>query len=168
MTRNLKKLADLHDAAPLEEEKEEIIGVNVLNEHYLPAKPAAVQPDSTKVSEEQQKALPDPKKKLANKQKAQQHRDEGAFQTYIFRVFKEVCPDSGLSKKAMQTMEHIVADKFEAIMHESRALILNNKKQTLSSKEVETACRLLIRGELGANAIQAGRKALTKFSTQAE
>ena len=49
----------------------------------------------------------------------------------------------------MNTLNQIIADKFEAIMNESRDLIVNNKKGTLSSKEVETACRLMIKGELG-------------------
>ena len=62
---------------------------------------------------------------------------------------KEVCPDSGVSKKAMTTLNQIVADKFEAIMLEARGLIVTNKKGTLTSKEVETACKLLVKGELG-------------------
>ena len=107
--------------------------------------------------------LTDAKKKQVNK-KALMHRDEGAFQTYIFRVCKEVCPDSGISKKAMNTLNHIISDKFEQIMRESRDLVVNTKKGTITSKEIETACRLLIRGELGNNAVAAGRKALTKFS----
>ena len=50
-------------------------------------------------------------------------------------------------------------------MAESRGLIVNTKKGTLTSKEIEIACKLLITGELGQNAIEIGRKALTKFST---
>ncbi len=66
---------------------------------------------------------------------------------------KEVCPDSGISKKAMVTLNQIIADKFESIMNESRGLVINTKKSTITSKEVETACRLLISGELGNNAV---------------
>ena len=65
----------------------------------------------------------------------------------------------------MNTLNHMIADKFEQIMAESRGLIVNTKKGTLTSKEIEIACKLLIPGELGQGAIDAGRKALTKFST---
>jgi histone H2B len=48
-------------------------------------------------------------------------------------------------------------------MDEARKLVIYNKKQTLSSKEVETATRLLFPGKL---AINQGRAAVTKFSEQ--
>jgi histone H2B len=51
-------------------------------------------------------------------------------------------------------------------MDEARKLVIYNKKQTLSSKEVETATRLLFPGELGKLAINQGRAAVTKFSEQ--
>ena len=104
--------------------------------------------------ESKQKTLPDPKKQSKmNAKKASGHRDDAAFQTYIFRVCKEVCPETGISKKAMSTMNHIIADKFEEIMSESRGLIVNTKKGTITSKEVETACRLLIKGDLGSHSV---------------
>ena len=53
----------------------------------------------------------------------------------------------------MVTLNQIIADKFEAIMNESRGLVINTKKSTITSKEVETACRLLISGELGNNSV---------------
>ena len=74
--------------------------------------------------------------------KAQLHRDEGAFNTYIFRVMKDTLPEEAVSKKAMLTLNHAIADKFEDIMNEARALIVNNKKSTITSKEVETADEL--------------------------
>lgn len=77
---------------------------------------------------------------------------------------KEMAPDSGISKKAMTTLNQIISDKFESIMNESRGLIINNKKGTLTSKEVETACRLLIKGELGSNSVAAGRRAIARYS----
>ena len=65
----------------------------------------------------------------------------------------------------MLTLNQIIADKFEQIMNESRGLIVTSKKSTLTSKEIETACKLMIPGELGSNAVLAGRKALQRFST---
>ena len=77
---------------------------------------------------------------------------------------KEALPEGALSKKAMLTLNNAIADKFEDIMNEARSLIINNKKGTITSKEIETACKLLIPGELGQHAVQTGRKALKKFA----
>ena len=101
----------------------------------------------------EQEPLPDPKKKKVAAKKAQLHRDEGAFNTYIFRVMKDTLPEEAVSKKAMLTLNHAIADKFEEIMNEARALIVNNRKSTITSKEIETACKLLIPGELGMHAV---------------
>ena len=77
---------------------------------------------------------------------------------------KEALPEGALSKKAMLTLNNAIADKFEDIMNEARSLIINNKKGTITSKEIETACKLLIPGELGQHAAHADRKALKKFA----
>ena len=79
---------------------------------------------------------------------------------YIFRVLKEVCPEMSVSKKAMRTLNSINAEKFKEIMVECRNLVINTKKATLSSKEVECAVKLTINGELGVNAVNEGRRAL--------
>ena len=148
-----KKLTKPQVKPVMEESKdEEIIGVKIMSLSEAPANPLA----KVNVNEEsklpQQEPLPDPKKKTAVK-KAQLHRDEGAFNTYIFRVMKDTLPEEAVSKKAMLTLNHAIADKFEDIMNEARALIVNNKKSTITSKEVETACKLLIPGELGMHAV---------------
>jgi histone H2B len=41
-----------------------------------------------------------------------------------------------------------------------------NKKQTLSSREIQTAVRLLLPGELAKHAVSEGTKAVTKFSAE--
>ena len=100
------------------------------------------------------------KKKAAAGKKARNCRDPAAFNTYIFRVLKQVCSEKkqiGISQKAMQTMNSIVADTFDNIMSEGRMLVINGKKSTLSSKDVETAVKLLIPGELGKGSVTEGR-----------
>jgi len=69
------------------------------------------------------KALEEKKKKNQLK-KSNFLRDEGAFNTYLYRVLKETCPDTGISKKAMVTLNQIMVDKFEEVMLESRSLVL--------------------------------------------
>ena len=107
------------------------------------------------------------KKALANK-KARSALDEDAFNLFIYRVLKEQCPNFSISKKAMRTMNSINAEKFSQLMSECRTLVINTKKATLTSKEVETACKLTIFGELGQNAVAEGRQALREHHAGAE
>lgn len=44
-------------------------------------------------------------------------------------------------------------------------LVSNNHKHTLSSREVQTAVRLLLPGELAKHAVSEGTKAVTKYSS---
>ena len=75
-------------------------------------------------------------------------------------MLKDAAPEMGISQKAMHAMNTMCSDKFDQIMAEGRMLVINGKKSTLSSKDVETACKLTIPGELGKGAITQGRQAL--------
>ena len=52
---------------------------------------------------------------------------------------------------------------FERIAVESSRLSLYNKKATISSREIQTAIRLLLPGELAKHAASEGTKAVTKY-----
>ena len=91
-------------------------------------------------------------------------RDNNSFQTYIYRVLKEVKPDVGISKSSMSLINNLISELFENIMKEARNLMIFSKKQTLTSKEIETAIKLLFPGELCKLAVQTSRNSLTKFS----
>jgi len=93
-----------------------------------------------------------------------QLRDPKSFQTYIFRVLKEVKPELGIKKATMETIGFILIELFEKIMREARNLMIFSKKQTLTSKEIETAIKLNFPGELCKLAIQTGRQTLSKFA----
>ena len=57
-------------------------------------------------------------------------------------------------------MNSIISDVFDNLMSEGRMLVINGKKSTLSSKDVETAVKLHVPGELGKAAVQEGRQGL--------
>ena len=65
----------------------------------------------------------------------------------------------------MSIMNSFINDVFEKIAGESARLVRYNKKHTLSSREVQTAVRLLLPGELAKHAVSEGTKAVTKFSS---
>jgi len=48
---------------------------------------------------------------------------------------------------------------------EAGKLATYNKKATLSSREIQTAVRLMLPGELAKHAVSEGTKAVTKFSS---
>ena len=54
-------------------------------------------------------------------------------------------------------------DIFQRIATEAGKLAQYNSKATLSSREIQTACKLVLPGELAKHAISEGTKAVTKF-----
>jgi histone H2B len=108
-----------------------------------------------------------PAKAVAKKTAAAhpKRRRAETFSVYIYRVLKQVHPETGISKKSMSIMNSFINDIFEKIANESSRLVRYNKKHTLSSREVQTAVRLLLPGELAKHAVSEGTKAVTKYST---
>ena len=104
------------------------------------------------------KASTDGKKKR-NKKRVE------SYSTYIYKVLKQVHPDTGISKKGMSIMNSFISDIFERIAGEAGKLTTYNKKATLSSREIQTAVRLMLPGELAKHAVSEGTKAVTKFSS---
>jgi histone H2B len=96
--------------------------------------------------------------------KPRRRRNE-TFSLYIYKVLKQVHPDTGISKKAMNIMNSFINDTFEKIALEASKLVRYNKKRTLSSREIQTAVKLLLPGELAKHAISEGTKAVTKFTS---
>jgi histone H2B len=88
-----------------------------------------------------------------------------SYGTYIYKVLKQVHPETGISKKAMSIMNSFIYDIFEKICGEACKLVRYSKRHTLSSREVQTAVRLLLPGELAKHAVIEGTKAVTKFSS---
>ena len=85
-----------------------------------------------------------------------------SFSIYIYKVLKQVHPEIGLSKLAMSIMNSFVNDIFERLAVEAARLARYSKKPTLSSKEFQTAVRLILPGELSKHAVSEATKAVTK------
>ena len=88
-----------------------------------------------------------------------------SYSTYIWKVLKEVHPDTGISSKAMSIMNSFVNDIFERIAAEASRLSHYNKRSTITSREIQTAVRLLLPGELAKHAVSEGTKAVTKYTS---
>ncbi|XP_069349339.1 histone H2B type 1-A [Eulemur rufifrons] len=88
-----------------------------------------------------------------------------SYSIYIYKVLKQVHPDTGISSKAMSIMNSFVSDIFERIACESSRLAHYNKHSTITSREIQTAVRLLLPGELAKHAVSEGTKAVTKYTS---
>ena len=104
------------------------------------------------------------KGRAASTTKRRRKRKE-SYGIYIYKVLKQVHPDTGISSRAMSIMNSFVNDVFERIAGEASRLSQYNKKSTISSREVQTAVRLLLPGELAKHAVSEGTKAVTKYTT---
>jgi Core histone H2A/H2B/H3/H4 len=76
----------------------------------------------------------------------------------LVRNKQQVHPDTGISKKGMSIMNSFINDIFGRIAEEAGKLSTYNKKATLSSREIQTAVRLMLPGELAKHAVSEGTK----------
>merc|ERR1711892_1654882 len=98
------------------------------------------------------------------KRKTKRKRKE-SYAIYIYKVLKQVHPDTGFSSKAMSIMNSFVNDPFERIAAEASRLAHYNKRSTITSRGIQTAVRLLLPGELAKHAVSEGTKAVTKYTS---
>ncbi|KAK5155687.1 Histone H2B [Curvularia clavata] len=99
-----------------------------------------------------------------DKKKRTKTRKE-TYSSYIYKVLKQVHPDTGISNRAMSILNSFVNDIFERVATEASKLAAYNKKSTISSREIQTSVRLILPGELAKHAVSEGTKAVTKYSS---
>jgi len=97
--------------------------------------------------------------------KKKHRKRKESYAIYIYKVLKQVHPDTGISSKAMSIMNSFVNDIFERIAAEASRLAHYNKRSTITSREIQTAVRLLLPGELAKHAVSEGTKAVTKYTS---
>ena len=104
------------------------------------------------------------RKRVKDAKKRRTRRKE-SYGSYIYKVLKQVHADVGVSTKAMSIMNSFVNDIFERIAGDASILTHQNKRSTISSREIQTSVRLLLPGELAKHAVSEGTKAVTKYSS---
>ncbi|KAI9498480.1 histone-fold-containing protein [Zychaea mexicana] len=104
-------------------------------------------------------------KKVKSGDKKRKVSRKETYSSYIYRVLKQVHPDTGISNKAMSILNSFVNDIFERIASEASKLAAYNKRSTISSREIQTAVRLILPGELAKHAVSEGTKAVTKYTS---
>jgi histone H2B len=104
-------------------------------------------------------------KSISKSDKKKKRKRKESYAIYIYKVLKQVHPDTGVSSKAMSIMNSFVNDIFERIAAEASRLAHYNKRSTITSREIQTAVRLLLPGELAKHAVSEGTKAVTKYTS---
>merc|ERR1712228_940078 len=129
-----------------------------MGSQFLCATPSVNMPPKTSGKAAKSIAKGDKKSKKNKKRKE-------SYAIYIYKFLKQVHPDTGVSSKAMSIMNSFVNDLFERILAEASRLAHYNKRSTITSREIQTAVRLLLPGELAKHAVSEGTKAVTKYTS---
>nr|XP_035951996.1 histone H2B-like [Halichoerus grypus] len=87
-----------------------------------------------------------------------------SFATYFPRVLKQVHEGLSLSQKTVSLMDSFVKDIFERIADEASRLARSTKRSTITSREIQTAVRLLLPGEIGKFAVSETSKAVIRYT----
>merc|ERR1719474_212889 len=87
-----------------------------------------------------------------------------SFNLYIFKVLKQVHPEIGMSKRAMNVMNGFVHDTFDRIANEAGNIVKYNKRSTMDARAIQCACKLVLPGELSKHAETEANKAVNKYA----
>ncbi len=87
------------------------------------------------------------------------------FKPHIYKVLKQVHPETGLTTDGKEQMNHFVEHFADKIADEAVFLAKKEHKATISSREIQTAVRLVLPGELARHAVSEGVKAVTKYTS---
>ena len=115
----------------------------------------------TKLSQRRGRGRP---KKDGSSSKKSKKPDFGKWKSFVYKVLKQVHPEIGISSKAMNIMESFCNDLFERLAAEAAKLARYSKQSTILSRDIQTAVRLIIPGELAKHAVSEGTKAVTKYN----
>jgi histone H2B len=74
---------------------------------------------------------------------------------------KQVHRDHGITKIAMSILNSFCFDIFDRIAEEASKLCKHNKISTLNAREIQTATKLVLNGDLATHAVTEGQKAVT-------
>nr|XP_012419937.1 PREDICTED: late histone H2B.L4-like [Odobenus rosmarus divergens] len=91
-------------------------------------------------------------------------RCPNSFAAYFPRVLKQVHEGLSLSQKTVSILDSFVKDMFECIADEASRLARSTKCSTITTREIQTAMRLLLPGEIGKHAESEATKAIIRYT----
>jgi histone H2A len=103
----------------------------------------------------QEQTKPRSKKSRSKKTKA------GKFDIYISRVLKQVHPDCSISANTKSQVDYFL--NLLAVKIIEQVVSMLSGRKTVSSRDIQSAIRIILPGELAKHAISEGTKAVTKY-----
>jgi len=88
------------------------------------------------------------------------------YSIYIRRVLKQVHPDGGINKNALSQINSLLNVWCDKLASKAVTLMHHHKQKTVSSRDIQSAVRLLLPGELAKHAVSEGTKAVTRFTSR--
>ncbi|KAH0471823.1 MAG: hypothetical protein KVP17_002473 [Porospora cf. gigantea B] len=92
------------------------------------------------------------------------NRKTNPFRSAIWKLIKQEIGSMKVSNKSLEVFTSFVMDTFRRLVGEASELAKHGKKDTIQQRDVLTACKLTIGGELGRHAMMETQNALGKFS----
>ncbi|XP_075399312.1 histone H2B type 1-K-like [Tenrec ecaudatus] len=96
---------------------------------------------------------------LQEDSKKRERSRKESYSVYVYKVLKQVHPDTGISSKVMGIMNSF-NNIFKRITREASCLGHYNRCSTITSPEIQTAVRLLLPGEQAPST-----KSITKYTS---
>ena len=88
------------------------------------------------------------------------------FVLSLYKLLKQLHPDIGISSKAMSCMNSIVNALFEKIAAEAGRLSFYSVRYSITSREVQTAVRILFPVNMSKESVTVGTNAVNKYKSQ--
>ncbi|GCB70844.1 hypothetical protein scyTo_0001387 [Scyliorhinus torazame] len=104
-------------------------------------------------------------KPIAKDDKKRRKSRKESYSIDIYKVTKQVHPDTSISSKATSTMNSFADDIFERIVGETSRLAHCNKRSTISSRETQTTCACCCPGNWPITPCRRGSKAVTTYTS---
>ncbi len=95
--------------------------------------------------------------------KSKPRKRKASFAIYVYRVMQQVHPNLGITKKAMNIMDSLVLNMFDRITENAVKLPSYSKARTITSREIETAVKLIMPRELAAHGGADAKKAVSTY-----
>ncbi|XP_007530522.1 histone H2B, sperm-like [Erinaceus europaeus] len=165
------KPMDLMDEDPVETDTTDVLTVEDITDDDFPDEDANA--EVTKEETMQEKSLeeeaegsqPSGSRRHRRRRRRRRRHCLRNFGRYFPRVLKNVQKGMSLTKKAVKILNSFVEDIFQRIAEEASHLAFTSNRTTITCREIQTAVRLLLPGELGKHAVLEGTKALIRYTT---
>lgn len=97
-------------------------------------------------------------------QRRQKKKGNETFNIYIYKVLKQIYPEMGITVISMKIMNSLIYDIFTRIAQEASHLVKIGGGNTLDTRCIETATKLVLINGLRKHGLMEARKAVNKYN----